>query len=66
MTEIEDKVDRNQHVKTIQPMLGAKSLAIGIKELVEYSWREKCMSRLPLVWVEEKEQAGEAGGREAS
>lgn len=34
--EIEDKVDRNQHVKTIQSVLGAKSSAIGSKELVEY------------------------------
>lgn len=36
MTEIEDKVDRNQHIKTVQSMLGAKSLATGRKELVEY------------------------------
>ena len=36
MTEIEGMVDRNQHMKTVQSMLGAKSLAIGSKEFVGY------------------------------
>lgn len=49
MTDKGGEEDRNQNMRTVQPMLGANCLSESSEELAEYSRAENSMARLPLM-----------------